>query len=395
MTGRPPTCGSRRFRRWSAGSSWHHAPCMDRPMVSGSRRCARHSAQPLSEHCNERLVGRRRCVEFPVQVGTPLAGYAARSGSAVGTLDELVIAALVLEDGSERLVILSADVAAVDAEIRGEIASAVGSESLRARNLCIAYPQWSGRRRGTAAPRGSRSSRSGPPLTIRLDRGSGDRGRSKRYGTRRPPVWLIRNRGRRRQPKLRIEIIRFPAFGARDTAGRRRAPGSARPFRLPSNDPWGRQPAASPPTFRVRCDETCPRHSHSPPARRWCFSSTAPRATSAPVSRVEHRMTARWSGWVDHWLRPRSRHSRTHGRSRVHFGMPEREFPCACVRSEMMTILERSAIAEPMRPRLDLPLPQESMRLDIRGRRCWQRLPRCQVVLFRQCSNSTHGALVI
>ncbi len=65
-------------------------------------------------------------VEFPVEVGTPLAGYAARSGSAVGTLDELVIGALVLEDGSERLVILSADVAAVDAEIRDEIASSVG-----------------------------------------------------------------------------------------------------------------------------------------------------------------------------------------------------------------------------------------------------------------------------
>jgi hypothetical protein len=65
-------------------------------------------------------------VEFPIEVGTPLAGYAARTGSAVGTLDELVIAVLVLEDGSERLVILSADVAAVDADLRDEIASSVG-----------------------------------------------------------------------------------------------------------------------------------------------------------------------------------------------------------------------------------------------------------------------------
>ena len=65
-------------------------------------------------------------VEFPIEVGTPLAGYAARTGSAVGTLDELVIATLVLEDRSERLVILSADVAAVDARLRAEIASFVG-----------------------------------------------------------------------------------------------------------------------------------------------------------------------------------------------------------------------------------------------------------------------------
>ncbi len=65
-------------------------------------------------------------VEFPIEVGTPLAGYAARSGSAVGTLDELAIAALVLEDERERLVILTADVAAVDADLRAEIASTAG-----------------------------------------------------------------------------------------------------------------------------------------------------------------------------------------------------------------------------------------------------------------------------
>jgi Neutral/alkaline non-lysosomal ceramidase, N-terminal len=63
---------------------------------------------------------------FPVEAGTPLAGYAARTSSAVGTLDELAIAALVLEDVHQRLVILSADVVAVDADLRDEIASSVG-----------------------------------------------------------------------------------------------------------------------------------------------------------------------------------------------------------------------------------------------------------------------------
>ena len=66
--------------------------------------------------------------EFPVEAGTPLAGYAARTSSAVGTRDALAIAALVLEQGSERLVILSADVVAFDADLRDQIASSVGLE---------------------------------------------------------------------------------------------------------------------------------------------------------------------------------------------------------------------------------------------------------------------------
>jgi hypothetical protein len=65
---------------------------------------------------------------FPVADGTPLAGYMAREGSAAGTLDPLTVGALVLERDGERMVIVAADLAAVDANLVWEIASAAGIE---------------------------------------------------------------------------------------------------------------------------------------------------------------------------------------------------------------------------------------------------------------------------
>ncbi|HLL49665.1 MAG TPA: neutral/alkaline non-lysosomal ceramidase N-terminal domain-containing protein, partial [Thermomicrobiales bacterium] len=63
---------------------------------------------------------------FSIEEGTPLAGYAARSGASVGTLDVLFITALILQERNNRLVILSADVAAVDVDLRREVSSAAG-----------------------------------------------------------------------------------------------------------------------------------------------------------------------------------------------------------------------------------------------------------------------------
>lgn len=65
---------------------------------------------------------------FPIPDGTPLAGYAAREGPARGTLDPLTIGALVLERDGARIVIVAADLAAVDAGLVDEITAAAGIE---------------------------------------------------------------------------------------------------------------------------------------------------------------------------------------------------------------------------------------------------------------------------
>jgi hypothetical protein len=67
-------------------------------------------------------------VPFPVQVGTPLAGYVARKGVAEGTRDELTIGAFVLEHKNTRLVVVAADIIAVDPALAQEIAAAAGLE---------------------------------------------------------------------------------------------------------------------------------------------------------------------------------------------------------------------------------------------------------------------------
>lgn len=67
-------------------------------------------------------------IPFPVQTGTPLAGYAARTGVAEGTLDELTIGAFMLEYEDKRLVVVAADIVAVDTELAAEVASVAGLE---------------------------------------------------------------------------------------------------------------------------------------------------------------------------------------------------------------------------------------------------------------------------
>lgn len=65
---------------------------------------------------------------FPLAVGTPMAGYMARTGPAEGTHDLLAVGAVAIERDDRRLVILAADIAGVDAELVDEIASASRTE---------------------------------------------------------------------------------------------------------------------------------------------------------------------------------------------------------------------------------------------------------------------------
>jgi hypothetical protein len=67
-------------------------------------------------------------VPFPIPVGTPMAGYAARTGASTGTLDGLTIGALTLEYGPNRLVLVAVDLAAVDRSLVDEVAAAAGLE---------------------------------------------------------------------------------------------------------------------------------------------------------------------------------------------------------------------------------------------------------------------------
>ncbi|MGH2550496.1 MAG: hypothetical protein ACRDHN_13975, partial [Thermomicrobiales bacterium] len=68
-------------------------------------------------------------VEFPVAVGTPMAGYMARAGGATGTLDPLTISALALSCGDRTFVVVSADILGVDRGIVDEIEHLGGIES--------------------------------------------------------------------------------------------------------------------------------------------------------------------------------------------------------------------------------------------------------------------------
>ena len=68
-------------------------------------------------------AGRAR-VPFPVPIGTPMAGYAARTGPATGVLDELTVGALYVGSGDDRFVLVAADIAAVDAALVDEVAAA-------------------------------------------------------------------------------------------------------------------------------------------------------------------------------------------------------------------------------------------------------------------------------
>jgi hypothetical protein len=65
-------------------------------------------------------------IPFPIPVGTPLAGYVARTGVAEGVRDELKIGAFVFEQEDARFVLVAADVVAVDASLADEVAAAAG-----------------------------------------------------------------------------------------------------------------------------------------------------------------------------------------------------------------------------------------------------------------------------
>ncbi len=63
---------------------------------------------------------------FPIAVGTPLAGYMARTGSSLGTLDDLSVGALVLSQGQDRLALVTVDLVAVDVDLASEVTAAAG-----------------------------------------------------------------------------------------------------------------------------------------------------------------------------------------------------------------------------------------------------------------------------
>lgn len=65
-------------------------------------------------------------VEIPI--GTPMAGYAARIGPSIGTLDSLGVSSLLLECDAGRFAILAMDLVAVDYELVCEIAERAGFE---------------------------------------------------------------------------------------------------------------------------------------------------------------------------------------------------------------------------------------------------------------------------
>ena len=71
-------------------------------------------------------LGGAALLPFPVPSAVPLAGYAARTGPAVGVLDELAIATLLLTHGADRLAIIAADVVGADADLADEVAQAAG-----------------------------------------------------------------------------------------------------------------------------------------------------------------------------------------------------------------------------------------------------------------------------
>jgi hypothetical protein len=68
-------------------------------------------------------------VPFSVPIGTPMAGYAARTGPAIGVLDELTVGALYLAAGDDRFVLVAADIAAVDAALVKEVAATARLDS--------------------------------------------------------------------------------------------------------------------------------------------------------------------------------------------------------------------------------------------------------------------------
>ena len=63
---------------------------------------------------------------FPIPAGTSMGGYAARIGPTTDTLDPLTVSALTLSAGDRELVIIAADVVAVDEALTQKVAQAAG-----------------------------------------------------------------------------------------------------------------------------------------------------------------------------------------------------------------------------------------------------------------------------
>ncbi|MCC6673629.1 MAG: hypothetical protein IT339_00420, partial [Thermomicrobiales bacterium] len=62
-------------------------------------------------------IGGAAQLPFRVSAGTRLAGYADRTGTTAGVLDQLAVGALWLTYGEHRFVLVSADVVAVDSAL--------------------------------------------------------------------------------------------------------------------------------------------------------------------------------------------------------------------------------------------------------------------------------------
>lgn len=71
-------------------------------------------------------IGGAAQLPFRVSAGTRLAGYADRTGTTAGVLDQLAVGALWLTYGEHRFVLVSADVVAVDSALVDAVASAAG-----------------------------------------------------------------------------------------------------------------------------------------------------------------------------------------------------------------------------------------------------------------------------
>src|SRR5689334_21184492 len=79
----------------------------------------------------------RVCITPPV--GVDLAGYSGRAGGSTGVHDELYGKALVLDDGSTRLAVVTLDLIGLDADAVGQVRSLVAEQTgIPAANVLIA-----------------------------------------------------------------------------------------------------------------------------------------------------------------------------------------------------------------------------------------------------------------
>jgi hypothetical protein len=232
---------------------------------------------------------------FPVPSDVPLAGYAARTGPAVGVLDELAIVALLLTRGADQLAIVAADVAGADAGLADEVAQAAGlAQSELA--LCATHTH--------SGPAGI-TARLHPADPDRLDRG------------------------------LRARFV-TTASATLASAGSQSSPRGAltdRSRRYSSTSPVTR-PSLAPTTgssqqiFRASSAGSWRRRWPVTEKRRSCSTSMALPATSARGSRGAGRTPSRSNGSPSAWHRQPVTPWRPRSRSGDRFDMVPQ--PCAC-----------------------------------------------------------------